>query len=69
VYETSSTGGSSTSWFADYSRIPATTNAWVVRSGYYGTGAGAGIFHFSYRPGSSNTYDSFRTSLVVGTGL
>ncbi|MFA5408692.1 MAG: DUF5011 domain-containing protein, partial [Bacilli bacterium] len=69
IYETSSSGGSSTSWYADYSRIPATSNAWVVRSGYYGTGTGAGIFHYSYRPGTVNAYDSFRVTLLVGEGL
>ena len=65
VYETSTNGSGSTSWYGDYSSFPNTSNPFFVRGGYYVDGANAGVFSFSdYDGGSSSNY-SFRPVLVA----
>jgi hypothetical protein len=65
VYETSTSGSGSTSWYGDYSNFPDTSNPFFVRGGGYNDGSGAGVFCFSYYDGSSISDASFRPVLVA----
>ena len=64
VYETSTNGSGSTSWYGDYSNFPYTGVPFFGRGGRYGNGTGAGVFCFYY-DGYSGSDDSFRPVLVA----
>lgn len=64
VYETSSTGVSSGSWYGDYSSMPYTSYPFFARGGYYSGGANAGVFDFSGADGISYTFASWRPVVV-----
>ena len=65
VYETSTNGSGSTSWYGDYSYFPYTDWPFFRRGGYYSDGTDAGVFFFNYSNGSSSGYISFRPVLVA----
>ena len=65
VYETSTSGSGSTSWYGDYSNFPDTSNPFFVRGGGYNDGSGAGVFCFSYNNGSGHSGTLFRPVLVA----
>jgi type IV pilus assembly protein PilA len=69
VYETSSTGTGSTSWFSDYSSMPYTSTPWFERDGNFDGGSGAGAFNFRYNWGGTNSNIGFRPVLLVNAGL
>ncbi|MEG1008654.1 MAG: hypothetical protein RSF67_02330, partial [Clostridia bacterium] len=63
VYETSTSTSGTTSWFSDYSYFITSNYPFVLRSGYYGNGSGAGAFCFSYISGAANSFCGFRPVL------
>ena len=65
VYETSTNGSGSTSWYGDYSYFPNTSSPFFLRGGYYNGGTVAGVFCFGSSNGHSNSYYSFRPVLVA----
>ena len=65
VYETSTNGSGSTSWYGDYSYFPYTGYPFFKRGGYYNDGAVAGVFYFNSYGGSSDSSTSFRPVLVA----
>jgi hypothetical protein len=65
VYETSSTGENSTSWFGDYSSMPYTSNPFFLRGGNYNAGAAAGVLGFFNSGGGSGNSVSWRVSVVA----
>ena len=65
VYETSTNGSGSTSWYGDYSNFPYTSNPFFLRGGYYDNGTIAGVFYFYGSGGGSNSNYSFRPVLVA----
>ena len=65
VYETSTNGSGSTSWYGDYSYFPGTSGPFFLRGGYYAVGANAGVFSFDSNYGGSYGYGSFRPVLVA----
>ena len=65
VYETSTNGSGSTSWYGDYSYFPYTSDPFFIRGGGYNNGTHAGVFFFSYYNGVSHGYYSFRPVLVA----
>ena len=65
VYETSTNGSGSTSWYGDYSYFPYTGNPFFGRGGTYNSGTIAGVFYFAYYNGSSGGSYSFRPVLVA----
>ena len=65
VYETSTNGSGSTSWYGDYSYFPDTSYPFFLRGGYYDDGTGAGVFCFDIYNGYSNSNGSFRPVLVA----
>ena len=65
VYETSTNGSGSTSWYGDYSNFPHTSGPFFLRGGYYIYGTNAGVFYFNYNNGGSNSNYSFRPVLVA----
>ena len=65
VYETSTNGSGSTSWYGDYSYFPHTSSPFFGRGGNYNNGTNAGVFYFSNYIGSSDSYHSFRPVLVA----
>ena len=67
VYETSSNSSSpwNLSWYGDYSYFPYAGLPFFVRGGDCDSGAGAGVFCFSYYDGSSISDASFRPVLVT----
>ena len=65
VYETSTNGSASTSWYGDYSYFPDTSFPFFIRGGYYNNGTNAGVFYFNYNSGGSNSNNSFRPVLVA----
>jgi prepilin-type N-terminal cleavage/methylation domain-containing protein len=69
IYETSSTGAGTTSWYSDNSLMPSTTVPFFLRSGSYNLGASVGIFSFYNIEGAANSNRSFRSTLLVETGL
>jgi hypothetical protein len=69
IYETSSSGTNSNSWFGDYSYMANTTPAWFTRGGSFSNGASTGIFSFDSVYGYEDIHYSFRPVLVVGAGL
>ncbi len=65
VYETSTNGSGSTSWYGDYSTFPNTSYPFFLRGGYYINGTSAGVFYFYNDNGYSNGTYSFRPVLVA----
>ena len=65
VYETSSTGENSTSWYSDYSNFPNSSNPFFKRGGNYNNTSNAGLFYFNNNNGNSNSNNGFRPVLVV----
>ena len=65
VYETSTNGSGSTSWYGDYSYFPYTSAPFFIRGGNYNNGTYAGVFYFSYGNGLGNSGFSFRPVLVA----
>ena len=65
VYETSSNGSETMSWYSDSSHFPDTSNPFLLRGGYYNDYFYAGVFSFNILDGSSNIHDSFRPVLVT----
>ncbi|MDD4187463.1 MAG: hypothetical protein PHX04_01645 [Bacilli bacterium] len=66
IYETSSTGDNSTSWYGDYSSMPRTSNPWFLRGGNWDNGTNAGLFSFSNTDGLAGVYYTFRPVVRVG---
>ena len=69
VYETSSSYIGATSWYTDYSYMPATNAPWFVRVGYYNNTTSAGAFVFSSNTGSASIRFSFRFVIGVAAGI
>ena len=65
VYETSTSGSGSTSWYGDHSYFPSTGSPFFDRGGYYDNGTGAGVFYFDDGNGFSYSDGSFRPVLVA----
>ena len=65
VYETSTSGNGTTSWYSDSSHFPYTSSPFFARGGSYDNGSGAGVFCFYYDNGDGYSYDSFRPVLVA----
>ena len=65
VYETSTNGSGSTSWYGDYSVFPNTSYPFFRRGGGYNDGTVAGVFYFNNNNGNSNGSISFRPVLVA----
>ena len=65
VWETSSSGTSTNSWYSDYSYFPYTSWPFFHRGGYYYGETNAGVFYFHYYNGSSNSSGSFRVVVPV----
>ena len=65
VYETSTSGSETTSWYGDYSYFPGTGDPFFGRGGGCSNGSGAGVFYFSRGNGGSDSVISLRPVLVV----
>ena len=65
VYETSTSGSGSTSWYGDYSRFPDEGGPFFQRGGHYTDGTDAGVFFFYNYYGGTSSYLSFRPVLVA----
>ena len=65
VYETSTNGSGSTSWYGDYSNFPDTSAPFFIRGGGYVNGTDAGVFYFYSGSGGSYSGNSFRPVLVA----
>ena len=65
VYETSTSGSGSTSWYGDYSYFPDTSTPFFLRGGDFNGGTSAGVFSFFYGNGNSLSNGSFRPVLVA----
>ena len=65
VYETSTNGSGSTSWYGDYSNFPYTSDPFFIRGGGYDSGTYAGVFYFYSSSGNSYSNYSFRPVLVA----
>ena len=65
VYETSTSGSGTTSWYSDYSIFPYASFPFFVRGGSYNIGSNAGVFSFDNLTGNSGGYYSFRPVLVA----
>ena len=65
VYETSTSGSGSTSWYGDYSDFPSTGGPFFQRGGHYTEGTDAGVFFFYNYHGGTSSDLSFRPVLVA----
>ena len=65
VYETSTSGNGTTSWYSDYSYFPYTSGPFFKRGGYYNSGSYAGVFCFNSINGGGYGDYSFRPVLVA----
>ena len=65
VYETSTNGSGSTSWYGDDSYFPGSSNPFFLRGGYYNDGTNAGVFCFNNDNGNGDGSFSFRPVLVA----
>ena len=65
IYETSTAGTGSSSWYSDYSYYPGLYYPFSFRSGGLWNGSGAGLFYFGRDDGDSTYNDGFRAVLVV----
>ena len=64
IYETSTSGDESTSWYNDDSKIPCAHYPFYIRGGSYIAKSGAGLFCFSRSNGYSAYSVGFRSVLV-----
>ena len=53
-------GSSNGGWYSGYAGLPSSAYSWFIRGGYYGSGAGAGVFYFGRYTGAVDTADSSR---------
>lgn len=65
VYETSTSGSGTTSWYSDYSSFPYTDWPFFCRGGVYNSGSSAGVFCFNNNDGDGYSYRSFRPVLLA----
>ena len=65
VYETSTNGSGSTSWYGYYSYFPYSSYPFFERGGLYNNGTYAGVFYFHVLNGDSISGGSFRPVLVA----
>ena len=65
VYETSTSGNGTTSWYSDYSFFPYTSGPFFGRGGGCNNGSSAGVFCFDSYNGDGSSYYSFRPVLVA----
>ena len=65
VYETSTSGNGTTSWYSDYSNFPGASYPFFVRGGNYDNGSVAGVFCFGGNVGGGSSGRSFRPVLVA----
>jgi len=66
MYETSTAGSGSTSWYGDYSSFVVSNYPWFNRGGSYVTTASSvGLFFFNYYAGNSLSAVSFRVVCVA----
>ena len=65
MYETSTSGSGTTSWYSDYSNFPGASYPFFLRGGVYGIGSNAGVFSFSGGNGYGHSDSSFRPVLVA----
>ena len=65
VYETSTSGSGSTSWYGDYSDFPNADGPFFQRGGHYTGGTDEGVFFFYNYYGGTSSYLSFRPVLVA----
>ena len=65
VYETSTSGNGTTSWYSDYSDFPYTSGPFFGRGGYSDNGSYAGVFYFYGDSGDDGSSYSFRPVLVA----
>ena len=65
VYETSTNGSGSTSWYGDYSSFPYTGYPFFIRGGNCNGGTNAGVFCFNSNDGDSYSSSSFRPVLAA----
>ncbi len=65
VYETSSSGSGSTSWYSDYSYFPNASGPFFIRGGNYSGASIAGVFCFTNSYGTAYSTHSFRVVLPV----
>ena len=65
VYETSTSGSGTTSWYGDYSSFPSTVWPFFYRGGRCNGGSNAGVFYFDYDYGGGHSSRSFRPVLVA----
>ncbi len=52
-------------WYQDYQSFVNQNGPWVVRGGYWGSTANAGVFHFATGRGNADTYSASRATLVL----
>ena len=65
VYETSTSGNGTTSWYSDCSSFPSTSAPFFGRGGYCNDGSDAGVFYFNISNGNGYGSYSFRPVLVA----
>ncbi len=65
IYETSTTGTGSSSWYSDSSYYPGLYYSFSVRGGSLWYGSNAGLFYFYRNGGISDSYGGFRAVLTV----
>ena len=65
VYETSSSGSETLSWYGEYSYFPSGDAPFFERGGYYDFGFTTGMFHFLWDSGGGYSDSSFRPVLVA----
>ena len=65
VYETSTSGIGSTSWYGDCSYFPNTSVPFFRRGGYCNDGSNAGVFYFGNDSGIGSSSVSFRPVLAT----
>jgi hypothetical protein len=71
VYETSTSGTGQTTWYGNYSYIPNNFGTWFTRGGDFNNSGStaAGTFNFDRLMGIAHNYGSFRSVVLVGSGL
>ena len=65
VYETSTNGNGSTSWYSDYSNFSSASTPFFGRGGYCENSTGAGVLAFLNHNGGASSSVSFRPVLVA----
>jgi hypothetical protein len=62
--DTDATSRNESSWYHDYAHFAYGQFPWVIRSGNWSSGAGAGIFSFTASTGAASDY-AFRLTIAV----